>query len=265
VFVPAATRLSLVVLLHTPLGDDPATRAAEAAVLRAARAVIATSGWTRTHLLARYSLAEDAVHVAEPGVDAASPALASVDGTRLLCVGAVAPHKGHDVLLAALAPLADQRWRCACVGALDRDPSFVAGLRSAVDRAGLTGRLRFTGPRTGAALDQAYRSADVLVHAARGETYGMVVTEALARGLPVIAAATGGLPDALGSAPDGARPGLLVAPDDAYAFTSALRDWLTDPSLRRRLRGAALARRATLPGWDATTARVASVLTAASK
>jgi glycosyltransferase involved in cell wall biosynthesis len=264
VFVPAAARLSLVVLVHLPLGDDSRTRAAEASVLTAARAVIATSAWTRDRLVTGYALVAEVVHVAEPGVDTALPAIGTAEGTRLLCVGSVAPHKGHDVLLDALAALSDRAWRCVCVGPLDRDSAFVARLRQAVEAAGLAGRLQFPGPLTGAALEQAYRSADVLVHAARGETYGMVVTEALAHGVPVIAGHAGGLPNALGHAPDGVRPGMLVPPDDAGALTVALRCWLTDAGLRHRLRNAALARRSTLRSWCATTEQVAQVLKAAA-
>jgi glycosyltransferase involved in cell wall biosynthesis len=264
VLVPAAGRLSLVALVHAPVGETPAARTAEGAVLSAARAVIATSGWTRDRLLARYRLAPDAVFVAEPGVDPAAPAITTPDGTRLLCVAAVAPQKGQDLLLAALGALADRPWRCSCVGPLDRDWRYVARLRRTLETANLAGRLRLTGPLSGIPLDRAYRSADVLVHASRGETYGMVVTEALARGVPVIAAAVGGLPDALGHAPDGTRPGMLVPPDDAVALTGALRNWLTSPSLRRRLRRAALARRSTLPTWSSTTEHVARALSAAA-
>jgi glycosyltransferase involved in cell wall biosynthesis len=264
VVVPAAARLSMVALVHSPAGDGPGARAAEGAVLRAARTVIATSGWTRDRLLDRYSLVPERVFVAEPGVDPASPAFTTPNGTRLLCVAAVAPHKGHDLLLAALGALADRPWRCSCVGPLDRDWRYVARLRRTLETANLADRLRLTGPLTGPPLDRAYRTADVLVHASRGETYGMVVTEALARGVPVIAPAVGGLPDALGHAPDGTRPGMLVPPDDAVALTGALRSWLTSASLRRRLRRAALARRSTLPRWSSTTNHVARALTAAA-
>ena len=72
----------------------------------------------------------------------------------------------------------------------------------------------------------------------------MVVTEALARGIPVLATAVGGLPEALGRAPDGSLPGLLVPPDDPAALAAALRRWLSDADLRDRLgRRAAAARR----------------------
>ncbi len=64
----------------------------------------------------------------------------------------------------------------------------------------------------------------------------MVVTEALAHGLPVVASAVGGVPEALGHGDDGSTPGLLVRPDDPAALAGALRRWLEDPRRRRRLR-----------------------------
>ncbi len=99
--------------------------------------------------------------------------------------------------------------------------------------------------------------------ASRAETYGMVVTEALARGIPVVASGVGGVPEALGRGPDGTRPGLLVPPGDATALGAALRCWLEDAGLRRSLRMAARERRQALTGWDDTAARISRVLTGA--
>jgi glycosyltransferase involved in cell wall biosynthesis len=93
----------------------------------------------------------------------------------------------------------------------------------------------------------------------------MVVTEALARGLPVLATEVGGLTEALGRAAGGTRPGLLVAPDDAVALGAALRAWLGDGELRSRLRRAARERRESLSGWSTTTAVIAGVLAGASR
>jgi glycosyltransferase involved in cell wall biosynthesis len=80
----------------------------------------------------------------------------------------------------------------------------------------------------------------------------MVVTEALARGIPVVGAAVGGLPEALGRSADGVRPGRLVTPYDPEALRRALAEWLRDETHRDRLRSAALRRRSTLAGWDQT-------------
>jgi glycosyltransferase involved in cell wall biosynthesis len=258
VLVPEADRLRLVVLVHMPLGDER-----ERAVLSAARAVLTTSEWSRRTLLHLYSLPGDRVHVAEPGVDPAALAPGTPTAGSLLSVAAVIPGKGHDVLLDALEMLLAARWHCLCVGSLERDPGFAETLRRRVMENGLNGRVRFSGPLSEAALARSYRAADVLVLPSRGETYGMVVTEALARGLPVIAAEVGGVPEALGRGADGTRPGLLVPPDDPRALRDALWAWLEDHDLRRRLRRAARERRASLSRWTTTTAAVADVLAGA--
>jgi glycosyltransferase involved in cell wall biosynthesis len=259
VLAPQSHRLRLVVLVHMPLDDDP-----ERAALAAATAVVTTSDWTRRRLLDRYALPADRVHAAVPGVDPAAVAPGSDTGSRLLSVAAVTPQKGYDLLADALAKTADLPWTCDCVGSLTRDPGFVERIHQHVRAYGLADRVRFPGPLVGAALDAAYADADLLVLASRGETYGMVVTEALARGIPVLATAVGGLAESLGRAPDGSRPGLLVDPDEPAALAGALRRWLTEPDLRQRLRRSARDRRPTLPGWDATAARVSDVLNGVS-
>jgi glycosyltransferase involved in cell wall biosynthesis len=225
-------------------------------VLSAAASVVTTSAWARRTLVELYSLPGDGVHVAEPGADAADLAPGTADAGALLSVAAVIPGKGHDVLLDALALLNGLPWRCECVGSLDREPAYAESVR----RRAVDGRVRFTGPRTGAELERSYGAADLLVLPSRGETYGMVVTEALARGLPVVAADVGGVPEALGHGTDGTRPGLLVPPDDPSALGDALRAWLTDADVRRRLRRAARERRESLSPWSTTTSVVAGVL-----
>ena len=251
-----AGRLRPVVLVHLPLGDETGLSPADAAELtarerravHAAGAVVVTSEGAARRVRELHDLPPERVHVAPPGVDPAPLAEAGPDGGRLLCVAAVTPRKGQDVLLAALATLGDLTWTCACVGATPY------GVPPAPDR------VRFTGPLTGAALDAAYAGADLLVLPSRAETYGMVVTEALARGLPVLGTRVDGVPEALGAAPDGATPGTLVAPGDPAALAASLRSWLTDADLRLRWRSAARARRGTLRGWDTTTRLLSEVL-----
>jgi glycosyltransferase involved in cell wall biosynthesis len=264
VLVPQEYRLRLVVLVHMPLGHRPPedcdTRMRERAVLSAAATVVTTSAWTRRRLLELYGLPADRMHVAQPGVDRADLVTGTEAGGALLCVAAVTFDKGHDVLLDALATILDLPWRCVCLGSLECDPPYVESVRERAQQSGLDYRVDFAGPRNGADLDRSYAAADVLVLASRAETYGMVVTEALARGLPVVAAEVGGLTEALANGADGTRPGLLVPPDDPAALASALRQWLGDPELRGRLRRAARERRESLPGWSATTSVIANIL-----
>jgi glycosyltransferase involved in cell wall biosynthesis len=260
VLVPHARRLRQVVLVHMPLG-----RARERDVLAAATAIVTTSAWSRRRLGELYGLPPDRIHVAEPGVDAAGLAPGSAAGDALLCVAALTPGKGHDVLLDGLATAADLSWRCTCVGSLVRDPACADGVRRRAQDSGLADRVGFPGPRTGAELDRAYAAADLLVLASHAETYGMVVTEALARGVPVLAAEVGGVTEALGHGVDGLRPGLLVPPGDPAALGAALRAWLGDAGLRGRLRRAARERRASLLRWTATTSVLAGVLAGAAR
>jgi glycosyltransferase involved in cell wall biosynthesis len=258
--VPEADRVRLVPLLHLPLGvaGDDDDRAGERAVLTAATGIVVTSDWTR-RWLEDYGLRACAVHVVEPGVDPAEPAAGTPAGGRLLTVGAVTPGKGYDVLVAALARISDLPWECDCVGSLDVDPGFAGTLVAGLE-GGLAGRVRFCGALTASRLDAAYADADLLVLASRVETYGMVVPEALARGLPVVASRVGGVPDAVGHAADGTRPGVLVPPGQVPALAQALGRWLTDPGERARLRRAARGRRETLSGWDVTCARLSRIL-----
>jgi glycosyltransferase involved in cell wall biosynthesis len=253
VLLPQASRLRLVALVHMALGADR-----ERAVLAAAASVVTTSEWSRRRLMELYALPR--VHVARPGVDPSPHASGSESGEALLCVAAVTPGKGHDVLLDALSGLRDLAWRCVCVGSLTRDPGWAARTLRQARVAGLDDRVEFTGARVGPALAASYAGADALVLATRAESYGMVAAEALARGIPVIGSAVGGLPDTVGQSPDGRVPGLLVPPGDAPALARALRRWLVDDALRPDLRAAARDRRGSLPDWAGTTDRVEAVL-----
>ncbi|QKG20911.1 glycosyltransferase family 4 protein [Actinomadura verrucosospora] len=262
VVVPHASRLRLAVLVHMPLVDegDAHLDALERATLRAAAAVVATSPWAMKRLIRHHGLDPARVHAVTPGVDPA-PLAAGTDGaSRLLCVASVTPRKGHDVLVEALARVAGLPWSCVCAGPLHRDAAHVERVRGLIARHRLGDRVHLAGPLTGPRLAAAHDAADLAVLPTRSETYGMVVTEALAHGTPVLASDVDGVPGALGRAPDGTAPGLLVPPADPGALAAALRRWLLDPGLRDRLRTAARRRRGEPAGWDDASRRMAAVL-----
>ena len=265
--LPHIARIRMTVLLHMPLATaldaphDASTEHSERSVLRAAAAVVVTSEWTRRQVVTRYSVPASRVHVARPGVNPVATPARPVRG-QLICVGVLGHHKGQDVLIEALAGLADRDWHCLLAGPLDRDPDFTERLRARVSCLGFGRRVRLAGVLTHATLSHAYTTADLLVAPSRAETYGMAVTEALAHGVPVIAAAVGGLPEALGTTADGTRPGQLVPAGDPAALAAALGDWLGDERHRQRLRAAARQRRSALGGWEETIREIAEALTA---
>lgn len=259
VVVAHAKRLSLAILVHMPLADETGLSPEQAAQLdraerrslHAADAIVATSPLAAQRLVRHHGLPGDSVHVVSPGTDPALPAHGTDGRSHLLCVAAVTPGKGHDVLIEALSRVADLPWSCELVGPIDRDRAYANRIARLIEGYALGDRVRMTGPLTGEALDNAYAAADLVVLPSRTETYGMVVVEALAREIPVIASA---VPDALG---DG---GLLLPPGDASALVDGLRNWLGDSRFRSRLRAAAKGRRGQLPTWEATASRLAAVL-----
>jgi glycosyltransferase involved in cell wall biosynthesis len=268
VVVPQANRLRLVVLVHLPLAKETGLAppvaadldARERETLQAASAVVATSPWTANRLIQHHGLAASRVHLVVPGTDPAPLAPGTDGASRLLCVASITPLKAQDLLVEALAAVPYLPWTCECVGPLRRAPGYVEHVRELTVRRGVADRVRFPGPRTGEPLAHAYAAADLVVLPSRAETYGMVLTEALARGIPVLATAVQGVPDTLGQAPDGSVPGILVPPEDVTALAEALRDWFSDDKLRNRLRGSARLRRGMLASWNDTSRRLARVL-----
>ena len=260
---PAAQRLSLCALVHHPLALETGLDAAAAAALKRAETeslaamhhVIVTSWWTRC-ALADYGVGADRITVVEPGVDPAPPRRPSSGATlRLLCVGSLTARKGHAVLFDALAQLADRDWRLVCAGSLTRDPALAAKLGAQIERLGLGERIVLAGELTPGDLAAQYANCDLFVLASALEGYGMVLTEALARGIPIIATEAGAIPDTV---TPGA--GILVPPNDSAALLRALASVMDDPGVLTRLTEAALAARTALSGWDRTVERFAAAL-----
>lgn len=225
-------RLPLVWHFHDRIAADYLPRAWVTTFRRAARmvpdAVVANSDATARTL---------------PGtpVNVIAPALepAALTGSRrrpdpqapiIGMLGRISDTKGQHILLAA-APLILQRFpaaRLRIVGAaMFGQDDYVAALRDQVDRLGLTGHVEFAGH-----VEDPYREMDtwsVFVHASPvPEPFGQVITEAMARQVPVVATAGGGADDIVQPSPQ-ERYGELVAAGDPAALAQAIVKVLTDP------------------------------------
>ncbi len=261
-----AERLALVALVHHPLaletGLDATTRQAliesERAALAHSRLVITPSAATKRDVAA-LGVDDERIAVAPPGVDRAEIARGSgEDALAMLCVASLIPRKGHLVLLSALADLADRPWTLRVVGGHELDPHFASLVDDEIAITGLEDQVTLVGELDEPGLARAYDGADLFVLASLHEGYGMVLTEALARALPIVATRAGAIPDVV---PPGA--GDLVPPGDAAALSHALAQAIDDPVHLAALRSGALEAREALIDWDMAAEQFADQLSAA--
>lgn len=260
-------RQPVVALCHHPLaletGLDAARqtslRASETVALAQARHVVATSPTTKRTLVAEFGMTEAGVTVAEPGTDPAPRAVGSAGatasgGVAMLAVGSLVPRKGYDVLVRALRRLpAELDWTVTIAGAIDRAPETTRNLQDQIATSGLAGRIRLIGPVGSADLERLYHRADLFVMPSLYEGYGMVLAEAMARGLPIVCT-TGGA--AAETVPDAAA--IKVAPGDDCAFAAALATALAGQ--RDAMSEASWAAGQKLPSWRDTAGLIADVM-----
>jgi len=252
----------VVAMLHHPMGMEDGLEPAlsrrllaqEAANLAHAAQVVVTSAHTR-HTYIRLGADPARITVALPGHDGPRDLPRVEAGPRILSVGLLARRKGHDVLIRALARVADLDWTARIVGKT-HDPAVTGDLAALIAELGLAGRVELAGEISDAALSEAYRSARIFALATRYEGYGMALAEALCHGLPIVTCSTGAVPDTVGDA------ALLAPPGDEAAFAVHLRTLLTSEPARRDLgeRSRSLGR--ALPVWPETAAIMGAVLDA---
>ena len=259
----ARVRAAIVALVHHPLcleaGLPPARQRQlkdlETAALALARKVVTTSPTTARTLAADFAVPAHKITVAEPGTDPAPRATGTGSPVQLLAVGAVVPRKAYDLLVRALSPLADRDWRLTMAGPTDRSAEALAALRAALLEGGLGHRVTLLGAVDQQRLAELYAKADIFVMSSLYEGYGMVLGEAMARGLPIVCT-TGGA--AAETAPDTAA--IKVPPGDQAALTAAIGRLFDEPDLRARMADAAWAAAQGLPRWEDTARAIANVI-----
>jgi glycosyltransferase involved in cell wall biosynthesis len=259
----ASIKNSIVALVHHPLCLEAGlTRARqdelyalERAALALAHRVVVTSATTAATLTADFAVPTGKIAVAEPGTERAPRAAGTGKPLQLLAVGSIVPRKAYDALVRALAPLADRDWRLAIVGPTDRSAEGLAALQTAIAETGLGARIATVGPVDTERLEKFYQAADVFVMSSLYEGYGMVLAEAMARGLPIVCT-TGGA--AAQTVPEGAA--IKVAPGDVRALSDGVSRLLDDAVLRRRMSDTAWAAGQVLPPWEETARAIAGAI-----
>jgi glycosyltransferase involved in cell wall biosynthesis len=241
----AARRLGLPVVttVHGFTGGDRKNRLYERIQVRMFPrfdAVVAVSRALADQLAAR-GTPRERLHVVPNAWAGQAPLASRAEARRALGVGAegrligwvgrFTREKGPDVLVRAAALLADQSAGIVMVG----DGPELASARASAARLGVAGRIAWPGlvPEAGRLLP----AFDLFVLSSRTEGTPIVLLEAMAARVPVVATAVGGVPDVVGAA-----QALLVPPDDPASLAAAIRAVLADPE-GARARAAAAGRR----------------------
>lgn len=265
--IPLSTLKSLkarlVALCHHPLAFETGLTSdridylyrTEREALSQAIATIATSRSTAELLAREFNVAPNDLTVAEPGTEPAPRAKGNASPSRLLSVGAITRRKGHDTLAKALSKVRDLEWEWRIAGSTDRDTIAMQTLDREIADGKIAERTKLLGPLDDAGLEKEYSSASLFVLPSHFEGYGMAFTEALARGLPVVAGSGGALVETV---PKDA--GVFVTPGNFGELALTLRRLLTTPAEISKRADAAWEYSKKLPRWNETARLVADAL-----
>ncbi len=203
--------------------------------------MIAVSDAVRDHVASALRKDPSAICVVENGVNLERIAGGTRDAVRrefgLSCdhvvvglIGRVCQQKGQQDLIAAAKHLASRQpnLRYLLVGDHE-DKDLSHRLRGEVSAAGLGDVVYFTGFRRDMA--NVYAALDILAAPSRWEGFGLMLVEAMAVGVPIVATNVGAIPDVL----DGGRSGLLVEPQQPAGLAEAIIRLVEEPALRRAL------------------------------
>jgi len=250
----------VVALCHHPLCQETglgparadALRRNERRALELAAHVVVTSDHTKARLVKEFCLPRERISVAPPGTDPAPRARGSGGAPALLAIGSIISRKGYDVLIDALAGLADLDWRLRIVGDAAASPQRALELNRLMETTGLAGRIELRGELATEQLDLLFDTRDMFVSSSFYEGYGMALAEALARGLPIAMTKAGAATETV---PDAAA--LKVPVGDALGLGAALRRLVEDGSLRARLAEESWRAGQALPRWEDAARRIA--------
>ena len=234
---------------HDPFRTLPAFRVGERLWLKRCAASIAISDSLAAFVERWSGIRPDTVLYGWPASGVAPRERSTV--RELLAVGRLEPQKGFDVLIETIGLLRSGGYdvRLSIAGEGGQRET----LQRQIEALGLSASVTLLGYR--ADVESLMASADVFVHTARWEGFGLVLLEAMRAGLPIVATAVGAIPEVVA---DGTT-GLLVAPDAAAEFAGAVRRLADEPALTAALGVAGHERLASVFTPDRMASRTAAV------
>jgi len=223
-------RLDIVGLVHLPVTFDPVSgdrnkilAGFELEAMNNVRHLIVT-GRYMMKMLVNAGVSPERISLVEPGVDnfprKQDYALLPYE---LLCISNYSPLKAQLVLIKALSRLRNRNWSLQLYGNRSTGREYLAELESRISNEKLADRVRIHDKLDHGEITAPFLKSDLFVLPSLFESYGMVLTESLAHGIPVVTTMGGNIPETVPSS-----MGIFTRPGNAEDLTSALDELFTD-------------------------------------
>jgi glycosyltransferase involved in cell wall biosynthesis len=228
----------------------------EKVCLTNASQVVVTSQSAKQDVL-KLGVPEKIIHVVYPTVSVKGDGILKTEfHGNLLFLANVEPRKGLDVLIKALPLIKDIPYHLDVVGGYDPKSRYFQELLNMINQYGLQTNIKFHGQKTGIALKELFKKADIFVFPSRQETFGIALLEAMSFGLPIVASSI----PSTGELIENNKNGILFSADDYKGLADALMVLITNSELRRKILEANLKRSKTIPSEEEVAAKVFSYI-----
>jgi len=236
--------------------DDFLRRNVEKFFVKNANKIIAISETTKKDLYANEFTTENDIPIIPPGLDNIKYDFTdkrSLDGKfRLLAVSTIEERKGLIYCIQALKELENSSIELDIIGEISEDNLYYQMLQKKIRDLGLERKIFFRGRVSKAELENYFRNAEAFIFPTLWEGYGMVIAEAMAYALPVIAS---GIPASKELIIDG-TDGLLFEPGNIKDLVSKINFLTKDRTKYKKISVNAYLKSKTFPTWEQTSEKL---------
>ncbi len=171
---------------------------------------------------------------------------------RIIFIGNLLYNKGLHVLLHALSEIDPALWELSIVGNLRVDLAYTRKILKMIVQLKLDANIKLCGLLDVDHLKEELQSQHVLIVPSYYESYGIVYTEAMGAGIPIIASKTGGVPEIVNDAGNG----FLITPGDVEMLRECIIKLMQDRDLLKRMSFSALSAYRNFPSWNESMAEI---------
>ena len=217
-------KLTFIGLIHLPLTYNPlpgknrkhiATREVKAMMFT--RHLVVTGRFT-LRMLMEAGISHEKISLIEPGVENYPRKRYYADlPSVLLCISNYSQIKDQLLLVRAINKLRYNKWTLHMYGNTNTEKPYVTRLKSIIANKKMNDRILLHDSIDRNNISEAFLASDLFVLPSRFETYGMVLTEALAHGLPVVTTNSGNIPDTVPQ-----TMGVFTEPGNLDSLVSAI-------------------------------------------